>query len=50
MTLFLLSSIVLLVIILIYTYLKRLYSRSINDPPGTEPHIFFGDLINYLEG
>lgn len=32
-------------ITLLYIYLKRHYSRSITDPPGEEPHIFFGNLI-----
>ena len=30
---------------LLYLYLKRHYARSIDDLPGEEPHIFFGNLI-----
>ena len=32
-------------ITLLYVYLKWHYSRSITDPPGEEPHIVFGNLI-----
>jgi cytochrome P450 len=46
MALLLVTSLVLIAIILAYTYLKRCYSRSTNDPPGPAPHIFFGNLIS----
>ncbi|CAF3669995.1 unnamed protein product [Rotaria sordida] len=35
-----------IVITLIYIYLKRVYSPSPDDLPGVKPHIFFGNLLN----
>ncbi|CAF1445641.1 unnamed protein product [Rotaria sp. Silwood1] len=32
--------------ILIYIYLKRDYSPSLDDLPGVKPHLFFGNLVN----
>ncbi|CAF2415965.1 unnamed protein product [Rotaria sp. Silwood2] len=40
------ASLFVIVIILLYIYLKRSYSPSPDDLPGVKPHIFFGNLIN----
>lgn len=36
----------ILVIVLVYIYLKRCYAPSLDDLPGVKPHIFFGNLLN----
>jgi cytochrome P450 len=45
-TVFLCVALVLCVVILLNLYVKRHYSRSIDDPPGSNPQIFFGNLLN----
>ncbi|CAF4572301.1 unnamed protein product [Rotaria sp. Silwood2] len=46
MALIIFTSLFVIVIILLYIYLKRSYSSSPDDLPGVKPHIFFGNLIN----
>jgi pentalenene oxygenase len=46
LTVFLCVVLVLCVIILLNLYVKLYYSRSIDDPPGNNPQIFFGNLVN----
>ncbi|CAF2583864.1 unnamed protein product [Rotaria sp. Silwood2] len=46
MTSIIFASLFVIVIILLYIYLKRSYSTSSDDLPGVKPHIFFGNLIN----
>ncbi|CAF4423388.1 unnamed protein product, partial [Rotaria sp. Silwood2] len=46
MALIIFASLFVIVIILLYIYLKRSYSPSPDDLPGVKPHIFFGNLIN----
>ncbi|CAF1470330.1 unnamed protein product [Rotaria sordida] len=46
MELIIVATLFVIVITLIYIYLKRAYSPSPGDLPGVKPHIFFGNLIN----
>jgi len=42
----LVTGLLLIVVILVYIYLKSHYSLSKDDPPGIKPQILFGNLIN----
>ncbi|CAF1080270.1 unnamed protein product [Adineta steineri] len=46
MTLILFTSLLCLVLILIYIYFKRRYTLINNNLPGDKPQIFFGNLLN----
>jgi len=46
MALILFSSLILLATILAYIYLKRRYTLTNSDLPGTKPQILFGNLLN----
>ena len=45
MSLLIFGSLFCLALTLVYLYLKRQIRRSVNDPPGEDPQILFGNLI-----